>query len=144
MVDVNQLKIRLVLSLLLPMFLVLVSGVSIALADGEDPFEGRIEEIKKIDVSDAKMMLPKVGGKNYTHTMTVTVTDPILSKITAGSKISFFIADDARILKIKKNGLKAVSIENLSAGSQIRIKPNTLPGNYVEADTIKIIRRAKR
>jgi len=144
MVDVIQQKMRLVLSLLLPMLFILVSGVSVALADGEESFEGIIEMIEEINAADAAVTIQKIAGKNYTHTITVKVTGQALSERTVDSKILLFIADDTRIFKLKKNHLKSVSIKKLSAGALIRIKPNTLPGKDVEADTIKIIRRAAK
>jgi len=136
----RQQKILRFLLVSLPLFFVFVSGVPVLWADGEEPFAGIIE---KIEAADPSSLPPERIGKRYTHMMVVRVTDQAFSlRATNGMEIIFFISNKTRIVRLKKNRLKAVAFPRLKVGSLVRIIPHTLPGGALEADTIRIIRGA--
>jgi hypothetical protein len=140
MVSFNQQKMRLVLSVLMWMVLFLVSGGSVALADGEEPFEGTIEKIETIDPDDAGISAPEIFGKPYTHTITVRLSAQTLSTPI----VTLLINADTRVVIRTTSGVDGVPVQRLEAGSFVRIKPTTLPSKDILADRVEIIERAGR
>ena len=140
MVSFNQQKMRLVLSVLMWMVLFLVSGGSVALADGEEPFEGTIEKIETIDPDDAGISAPEIFGKPYTHTITVRLSAQTLSTPI----VTVLINADTRVVIRTTSGVEGVPTQRLEAGSSVRIKPTTLPSKDILADRVEIIGRAGR
>ncbi len=140
MVSFNQQKMHLVLSVLMWMVLFLVSGGSVALADGEEPFEGTIEKIETINPADADINAPEIFGKPYTHMITVRPSAQTLSSPI----VILLINADTRVVIRTTSGVEGVLFERLEAGSSVRIKPTTLPSKDILADRVEIIRRAER
>ena len=140
MVSFNQQKMRLVLSVLMWMVFFLVSGASVALADGEEPFEGIIEKIETINPDDAGISAPEIFGKPYTHTITVRLSAQTLSTPI----VTLLINADTRVVERTTSGVEGVPIQRLKAGSSVRIKPTTLPSKDILADRVEIIGRAGR
>ena len=140
MVSFNQQKMRLVLSVSMWMVLFLVSGGSVALADGEESFEGTIEKIETINPADAGISAPEIFGKPYTHTITVRTSSQTLSSPI----VSLLINADTKVVIRTTSGVDGVPIQRLEAGSSVRIKPITLPSKDILAGRVEIIRRAVR
>ena len=120
----KQQKMSIAFMIVLLLFFVLTSGVTVARADGEDPFVGRITAI---------------GAES----MTVRVTDQILSTRSTGDAVELVITEETRVLKRVDNRLEVVPLKDLHTGIRVQIKPNTLPNEDVEAESIEIIRGAR-
>lgn len=105
-----------VLVVLCQVFFVLVVGISVVQADGEEPFAGVIEKI----ASD---------------TITIRVTDKEFSERKIGDKVTLVITEDTMITDKSRN---TISFDKLSAGLSVEIKPRTLPDKHVEATMIKV------
>lgn len=140
MVSFNQQKMRLVLPVLMWMVFFLVSGGSVALADGEEPFEGTIEKIDTIDTADGEISAPEIFGKPYTHTITVRLSAQTLSTPI----VTLLINADTRVVIRTTSGVEDVPVQSLEAGSFVRIKPTMLPSKDILADRVEIIGRAGR
>ena len=120
----KQQKMSIAFMIALLLFFVLASGVTVARADGEDPFVGKITAI------DAE-------------SMTIRVTDQILSERSKGDAVKLVITEETRVLILIDNRLEAVPLKELHTGFLVQIKPNTLPNEDVEAESIEIIRGAR-
>jgi len=121
----KQQKMSIAFMIVLHLFFVLASGVTVARADGEDPFVGKITAI------DAE-------------SMTVRVTDQILSERRKGEAVKLVITEETRILTLIDNRLETVPLKDLQTGFLVEIKPNTLSNEDVEAESIEIIKGAKK
>lgn len=121
----KQQKMSTAFMIVLLLFFVSASGVTVARADGEDPFVGRITAI------DAE-------------SMTIRVTDQILSARSKGEAVKLIITEETRILTLIDNRLEAVPLKELKTGFLVQIKPNTLPNEDVEAETVEIIKESGR
>lgn len=121
----KQQKMSIAFMILLLLFFVSASGVTVARADGEDPLVGKITAI------DAE-------------SMTVRVIDQALSPRRKGEAVKLIITEETRALKLIDNRLEAVPLKELKSGFLVQIKPNTLPNEDVEAESIEIIRGARQ
>lgn len=120
----KQQKMSIAFMIALLLFFVLASGVTVARADGEDPFVGKITAI------DAE-------------SMTIRVTDQILSPRSKGDAVKLVITEETRVLILIDNRLEAVPLKELKTGFLVYVKPNTLPNEDVEAVSIEIIKGAR-
>lgn len=120
----KQQKMSIAFMILLLLFFVSASGVTVAWADGEDPLVGKITAI------DAE-------------SMTVRVIDQALSPRRKGEAVILIITEETRALKLIDNRLEAVPLKELKSGFLVQIKPNTLPNEDVEAESIEIIKGAR-
>ena len=140
MVSFNQQKICVVLSVFMWMVLFLVSGGAVALADGEEPFEGTIEKIETINPADEGISAPEIFGKPYTHMITIRPSTQTLYSLI----VTLLINADTRVVIRTTSGVEGVPIQRLEVGSSVRIKPNTLSSKDILADRVEIIGRAVR
>ena len=102
-------------------FFLLVSGMALVQADGEEPFIGKIKKIA------ADRILVEVMRNNPAGR-------------TVGEKITVLIPEETRIIDKSRN---IIPFKRLSVDSVVRIKPNTRPNKDVEADIIQIVGRIR-
>jgi hypothetical protein len=104
-------------------FLLLVSGMALVHADGEESLYGVIERIAP-------------------RSMTIRLTEnsKYNSARAAGAEVILTITDETMI---RDEFLHIVSVRNLSAGSSVYVKPRTLPNKETLAVLVQIMRRTR-
>jgi magnesium-transporting ATPase (P-type) len=120
----KQHKMSIAFMIVLLLFFVLASGVTVARADGEEPFIGKITAID-------------------TESITVRVIDSARSTLKKGNVVKLMITEETRILRFIDKQLESVSLKDLHTGDLVQIKPNTLSDEDVEAESIEIIKGAR-
>ena len=121
----KQHKMSITFMIVLLLFFVSASGVTVARAGSEEAaFFGKITAI------DAE-------------SVTVRLTDQGLSKWRTGSHVKLVITEDTRVLRLIKNRLEDVPLKELKTGLLVYVAPNTLPNEDVEAIIIEIIKGAR-
>ena len=121
MISMRQQKKSLVVVGVFQVFFLLVSGMALVQADGEEPFVGKIEKIAA-DRILVEVMRNNAAGR------------------TAGEKITVLIPEETRIIDKSRN---LIPFKRLSVDLVVQIKPNTRPNKDVEADIIQIVGRIR-
>jgi hypothetical protein len=104
-------------------FLLLVSGMGLVHADGEESLYGRVDRITP-----------------GTITLRLTEKSKYGSARSAGAKVMLTITDETMI---RDEFLHIVSVGNLSVGSSVYVKPRTLPNGERLAVLIQVLRRTR-
>jgi hypothetical protein len=104
-------------------FLLLVSGMTLVHADGEESLYGTVERIAPRSI-----------------TIRLTEKSKYDSARLAGAEIILAMTDETII---RDEFLHIVSVGNLSVGTSVYVKPRTLPDKERMAVLIQILRRAR-
>jgi hypothetical protein len=111
------------LVMIVQVFLLLVSGMALVHADGEESLYGTVERIAPRSI-----------------TIRLTEKRKYASARSAGAEVILAITDETMI---RDEFVHIVSVGNLSVGTSVYVKPRTLPNGERLAVLIQILRRAR-
>lgn len=123
MVIRREQKKAVALVMIVQVFLLLVSGMALVHADGEESLYGVIERVAARSI-----------------TIRLTEKSKYDSARSAGAEAILTITDETMI---RDEFLHIVSVRNLSVGSSVYVKPRTLPNKEKLAVLIQIMRRTR-